>query len=43
MTTCNNFNLKVKTGLARKVVKSILETWNVANVIICMFGLFILW
>ena len=34
MTTFYNFTLKIESSWAKKVIKSILETWNV-------FGLFI--
>ena len=33
MTTFYNFTLKIETSWAKKVVKSILETWNVNDVI----------
>ena len=39
MTTFYNFNLKIETSWAKMVVKSILETWNV-NELLCMFDLF---
>ena len=39
MITFYNFTLKIETSWAKKVVKSILETWNVNNVI-AMFILF---
>ena len=34
MTNFYNFALKIETNLAKKVVKLILETWNVANDVI---------
>ena len=34
MTTFYNFTLKIETSWAKKVVKSILETWNVSDVIV---------
>ena len=34
MTTFYNFTLKTETSWARKVVKSILETWNTNHVIV---------
>ena len=34
MTTFYNFTLKIETSWAKKVVKSILETWNVNGVIV---------
>ena len=34
MTNFYNFALKIETNLAKKVVKPILETWNVANGVI---------
>ena len=34
MTIFYNFTLKVETSWAKKVVKSILETWNVNDVIV---------
>ena len=33
MTTFYNFTLKIETSWAKKVVKSILESWNVNDVI----------
>ena len=32
MTTFYNLTLKIETSWAKKVVKSILETWNVSDV-----------
>ena len=47
MTTFYNFSLKIETSWSEKVVKPILETWNAVDilpmVLLCMFGLFILW
>ena len=34
MTTFNNFTFKIETSFAKKVIKSILETWNVNSVIV---------
>ena len=34
MTTFSNFTLKIETSSAKKVVKSILESWNVNDVIV---------
>ena len=34
MTTFYNFNLKIETSWVKKVVKYILETWNVNDVIV---------
>ena len=34
MTTFYNFTLKIETSKAKKVVKSILETWNVNDAIV---------
>ena len=34
MTTFYNFTFKTKTSFAKKVVKPILETWNVNGVIV---------
>ena len=34
MTTFCNFTLKIETSWAEKVVKSVLETWNVNDVIV---------
>ena len=34
MTTFYDFTLKIETSWAQKVVKSILETWNVNDVIV---------
>ena len=33
MTSFYNFTLKIETGWAKKFIKSILETWNVNDVI----------
>ena len=33
MTTFYNFTLKKETSWAKKVIKSILETWNINDVI----------
>ena len=41
-TTFYKFALKTKTSWAENVVKPVLETWNAA-MLLCMFGLFILW
>ena len=37
MTTFYNFTRKVETSWAKKVVKSILETWNVNVVVYVWF------
>ena len=34
MTNCYDFTLKIETSWAKKVVKFILETWNVNDVIV---------
>ena len=34
MTTFHNFTLKIGTSRAKKVIKSILETWKVIDVIV---------
>ena len=34
MTTSQNFTLKIETSWAKEVVKFILETWNVNDVIL---------
>ena len=39
MTTFYNFTRKIETGWAKKVVKSILETWNV-NVIVYVWFIY---
>ena len=40
MITFFNFTLNIETSWPKKLVKSILETWNVNNIIV-MFALFI--
>ena len=42
MITFYNFTLKIETSWAKKVVKSIVQTWNV-NEVTVMFILFIFW
>ena len=39
MTTFYDFNLKIETNWAKKVIKSILETWNV-NVIVYIWFIY---
>ena len=40
MTTFYNFTLKIETSWAKKVVKSILETWNVNDVIVYVWFIY---
>ena len=40
LNTFYNFTFNIETSWAKKLVKSILKTWNV-NDVLCMFGLFI--
>ena len=40
MTTFYNFTLKIETSLAKNVVKSILETWNVNDVIVYVWFIY---
>ena len=42
MITFYNFTLKIETSWAKKVVKSIVQTWNV-NEVTVMFIWFIFW
>ena len=39
MTTFYNLTLKTETNWAKKVVKSILDTWNVSDVIVYVWFL----
>ena len=43
MTTFYNFSLKLGTSGAKKVVKSILKTWNATNVIVCVWFIIKIW
>ena len=40
MTTFYNVTLKIETSWAEKVVKSILKTWNVNDVIVCVWYIY---
>ena len=40
MTTFYNFTPKIETSWAKKVVKSILETWNVNDVIVYVWFIY---
>ena len=40
MNTFCNFTLKIKTSWTKKVSKSILETWNVNNVIVYVWFIY---
>ena len=40
MTTFYNFTLKIETSWAKKAVKSILETWNVNDVIVYVWFIY---
>ena len=42
MANFYNFDPIIEASCAEKVVKSILETWNAANDVLCALGLFIL-
>ena len=37
MTTFYNFTLKIETSWAKKIVKSILESWNANDVVYVWF------
>ena len=40
MATLYNFTLKIETSRAKKVVKYILETWNVNDIIVYVWFIF---
>ena len=40
MTTFNNFTLKINTSWAKKIAKSILETWNANDVIVYVWFIY---
>ena len=40
MSTFYNFNLKIEISWTKKVVKSILETWNVNDVIVYVWFIY---
>ena len=40
MTNCYDFTLKIETSWAKKVVKFILETWNVNDVIVYVWFIY---
>ena len=42
MTTFYNSSLNIETSWAKKVIKLILEAWNANDVIVYMFGLFVI-
>ena len=37
ITTFYNFTLKIETSWARKVVKFVFETWNINEIIVCVW------
>ena len=41
MATFYNFALKIGSSWTKKIDKSILETWNVSDVIVCLVYLFL--
>ena len=41
MTTFYNFTLKIETKWTKKIVKSILETWNINDVIVDVWFIYL--